>query len=211
MKKLFSIMTLLLIVVSAFSQSSEAGTGTEFPRPLDVESERSRIQAERAREEARYQAEEAACNARFAVTDCIRQVRVHRREALDKLRRQELVLNDAERKRKALEQIERSKEKSSAQRMEEEAARRVEARAAQQEREERANQKASASMNVKSGQPAAKNVKNPIEPGLTVDDIVKEQQQYNDKLRQAQEHRASREKINKEKAGTSSKPLPEAP
>lgn len=209
MKKLFSMLALPLIMASALSQPTDTGTGS--PQPLDVESERSRIQAERGREEARYQAEEAACYARFAVTDCLRQVRMHRRETLGKLRQQELVLNDAERKRKALEQVERSKEKSSAQRMEEEAARRVEAREAQQEREERAMQKAAASMNAKSGQPAGKSAQNPIEQGRTVDDIAKEQQQYNDKLRQAQEHRASRGKINKEKAATSSKPLPEAP
>lgn len=211
MRKLVSFFALLLIVAPAFSQPTDTGTGTGSPQPLDIEGERSRIQAERTREEALNVKEEVACYARFAVTNCLRQVRVHRREALDKLRRQELALNDAERKQKALEQMERIKENSSAQRLEEEAARRLEARAAQQEREERATEKAAASGKVKSGQPAASSATKPIEQGRTADDAAKEQQQYNDKLREAQEHRASREKINKEKAGTSSKPLPEAP
>lgn len=209
MKKLFSMLALLLIAVPSFSQPTEIDTGTT--QPLDMDGERSRIQADRVRQEARYEAEEAACYARFAVTDCLREVRRRRRESLDDLRSQEVALNDAERKRKALEQIERIKDKSSAQRMEEEAARRVEARAAQQEREERANQKASAAMNAKSGQPVAKSVQKTVEPGPTANDVAKEWQQYKDKLREAQEHRASREKSSREKSGTSSKPLPETP
>lgn len=209
MKRLFYFFVLFLIVAPAFSQPTDTGAGP--PQPLDIEGERSRIQSERTREESLNVKEEAACYAKFAVTNCLGQVRVRRREALDKLRRQEVALNDAERKQKALEQIERIKENSSAQRLEEEAVRRLEAREAQQEREDRAAEKAAASGKAKSGQPAASSATKPIEQGRTADDAAKEQQQYNDKLREAQEHRASREKINKEKAGTSSKPLPEAP
>lgn len=210
MKKFFSFFALLLIVLSAFAQPTDTATGSKSQPLLDIEAERSRIQAERAREEARYQTEEAACYAKFAVTDCIRHVRVHRREALDELRRQTLALNDAERKRKALEQIERIKEKSSAQRMEEEAARRLEAREAQQEREDRATQKAAASMKTKSGLDGERAQKT-VEQGRTAADVAKDQQQYNDKLKEAQEHRANWEKSNKEKSGTPKKTLPESP
>lgn len=211
MKKLFSFFALLLVVLSAFAQPTDTATGRKSQPPLDIEAERRRIQAERAREEARYQTEEAACYAKFAVTDCIRHVRVYRREALDKLRRQALALNDAERKRKALEQIERIQEKSSAQRMEEEAARRLEAREAQQEREERATQKAAASMKAKSGQVDGERAQKSVEQGRTAADVAKDQQQYNDKLKEAQEHRASREKSNKEKSRAPTKPLSESP
>ena len=82
---------------------------------------------------------------------------------------------------------------------------------AQQEREERASQKASASGAVKPDQPAGAREKKSAEQIRTADDIAKERQQFNDKLRQAQERRESREKINKEKAGTGSKPLPVTP
>ncbi len=139
MKKLFPVLALLLSTACAFSQPADTGT----PQPLDIEGERTRIQAERAREEAHYGQAEAACYARFVVTDCLRDVRVHRREALAKLRRQELALNDAERKRKALEQMERIEEKSSVQRREE--ASRLKAREDQQGREECANQKSGTS------------------------------------------------------------------
>lgn len=206
MKRLFSTLALLLITASGWSQPTDAGTGIVPSAPTDSEAERSRIQAERAREAVRYQAEEAACYARFAVSDCLHQARVQRRGVLDKLRQQELVLNDAERKRKALEQLDLIKEKSSAQRMEEEAVRRREAREAQQEREERSRQKAAAS-----GPVSGMSAKKTAEPGRSIDDLAEEQKQYNDKLKEAQEHRLSREKSNSEKSGTPSKPLPVAP
>lgn len=208
MKRLFSTLALFLVTATAWSQPIDAAPGIVAPAAMDSEGERSRIQAERAREAARYQSEEAACYARFAVSDCLRKARAQRREVLDKLRRQELVLNDAERKRKAQEQLERIKEKSSAQRMEEEAARRREAREAQQEREERARQKAAASG---TAQPGRVGVKKTIEPARSKEALAEEQKQYNDKLKEAQEHRASREKSNSEKSGTSSKPLPVEP
>ena len=119
MKKILSVLVLVLISFCAFSQA----TGSSAMPLLDSEGERRRIQAERAREEAQFEKDQAACYARFAVTDCIGQARLRRRAALDQLRRQEIVLNDAERKRKALEQLQRIEEKSSAQRDAEEAAR----------------------------------------------------------------------------------------
>ena len=209
MKKSVSFFALLFLVVGAFSQPKNTGDGVL--QPLDIEGDRNRIQSERARIEVRYQPDVAACYARFAVTDCLRKVRVRQREALDTLRRQEIALNDAERERKGQEQLERIKEKSSTQRLEEQAASRVEAQKAQQEREERASQKASASGAVKPDQPAGAREKKSAEQIRTEDDIAKERQQFNDKLRQAQERRESREKINKEKAGTGSKPLPVTP
>lgn len=207
MKKLFSVLALLLLAVPTFAQLSDAATPS-----LDIEGERRRIQADRTREEARFAGEDAACYARFAVTDCLREVRVRRREVLDDLRRQEVAINDAERKRKAQEQIERIEERSSAQRLEEEATSRLRAREAQQEREDRASQKAAAAQNAKSGQPPGKSIpQKSVEQGRTADEIAEEQKQYKEKLREAQEHRASREKSRSEKSGTPPKPLPPTP
>ncbi len=208
MKSVFSTLALCLIIATAWSQPIDASPGIVAPVAVDSEGERSRIQAERAREEARYQLEESACYARFAVSDCLRKARAQRRQVLDKLRQQELVLNDAERRRKAQEQLERIKEKSSAQQMEEEAIRRREAREAQQEREARARQKVAASGPARPGRLGTKQT---IEPERSKEALAEEQKQYKDKLREAQEHRASREKINGEKSGTASKPLPVEP
>lgn len=206
MKRLFSVLALLLLAVPTFAQLSDTATPS-----LDIEGELRRIQADRTRAEARFAGEDAACYARFAVTDCLREVRVRRREVLDDLRRQEVAINDAERKRKAQEQIERIEERSSAQRLEEEAASRLRAREAQQEREDRASQKAAAAQKAKSGQPPGRSIPKTVEQGRTADEIAEEQRQYKEKLREAQEHRASREKSRSEKSGTPPKPLPPTP
>ena len=84
---------------------------------LDVPTERLRIQSERASAEQRFGQEEAACYSRFAVTDCVREVRARRRALLDDLRRQEFVLGDSERKQRALEQFQRLEEKASDQKL----------------------------------------------------------------------------------------------
>jgi hypothetical protein len=110
MNRLLS-MSMLFIAVSTFGQSS----GRNTTQALDFEAEHSRIQTERSQEEARFGQEEVACYSRFSVNDCLSDVRVHRREVLSRLRRQELSLNEAERKKKALEQLERINEKSSGQ------------------------------------------------------------------------------------------------
>jgi colicin import membrane protein len=67
--------------------------------------ELARINAQRERAEAEYAAQEKACYSRFAVNDCIETARKRRRDALADLRRQEVALNDAERRRRAAERL----------------------------------------------------------------------------------------------------------
>lgn len=207
MKKILSVLALVLISLCAFSQPIVSSTTL----PLDSEGERRLIQAERGREEAQFERDQAACYARFAVTDCIEKARLRRRAALDQLRRQEIVLNDAERKQKALEQLQRIEEKSSGQQDADEAARRIEARAAQQEREERAIQKGAAASGPKPTPSAGKRTQKPAQPGRTANDVASENKQYNDKLREALERRDSRKKSNAANPANASKPLPDAP
>lgn len=67
--------------------------------------ERARIHAERRETETRFNAELAACSERFVVTACQDEVRARKREALALLRSQELLLDDAERKRRAADRM----------------------------------------------------------------------------------------------------------
>lgn len=76
-----------------------------LPARADEAGERTRIAAERRTIETRFAAEEAACRERFVVTPCVDGVRARRREALSPLRHQELLLDDAERKRRAAARI----------------------------------------------------------------------------------------------------------
>ena len=74
----------------------------EESRPLmELQAEHERIQRERYAVQAQRQTEEAACYRRFTVEDCLRGVRARSRDALARLRTQEIELNDAERREKA--------------------------------------------------------------------------------------------------------------
>lgn len=79
--------------------------GGGWAQEPDGSVERARIRAERDQAEALFAAEEKACRARFAVTDCVNDARKRMRDTLADLRRQEITLNDAERKRRAAERL----------------------------------------------------------------------------------------------------------
>ncbi|MEO6660674.1 MAG: hypothetical protein ABIN44_10260 [Burkholderiaceae bacterium] len=67
--------------------------------------ERERIVLERAWVRADFAARERECQARFAVTRCVDTARSQQREALGRLRREELRLDDARRKQRAAERV----------------------------------------------------------------------------------------------------------
>lgn len=66
---------------------------------------RERIRNEREAVAATRHQEEAACYQRFAVEDCLREVRATAQRAEGRLRTQELELNDAERRQKATDRL----------------------------------------------------------------------------------------------------------
>jgi hypothetical protein len=73
--------------------------------------ERERIHQERQVVTATQKRDETACYRRFAVEDCLRDVRTQARNAELQLRARELQLNDAERKEKAAERLRSIEEK----------------------------------------------------------------------------------------------------
>lgn len=205
MKSLFVALTLITLVTSSHSQSGEMAGG------LSIEIERARLQESRSREAARYDKEDAACYRKFAVTACLAEVRVRRRETLADLRRQEISLNDAERKRKGADQLVRIEEKSSPQAMQEAADKRAEALEAHKERQERADQKAAERLDATSNQA---NVPKESQPAAEARarkaaSVAEEQKKYNDKLREAQERKADRNKSLIENPPSTVKPLPD--
>ena len=68
---------------------------------LAADVERQRIGRERAAVTSRYQKAEAECRQRFVVTPCIDEAKAQQRKALAGLRERELVIDDADRKRRA--------------------------------------------------------------------------------------------------------------
>lgn len=76
-----------------------------------VAGERARIAAERAETNRVHDAQAAQCYAQFAVNTCLEQARNQRRDRLADLRRQEVALNDAERKRASADAVRRVEER----------------------------------------------------------------------------------------------------
>lgn len=78
----------------------------------DLEQQRQQIGIERQQRTAELDAQETACAARFAVNDCQNKVNAQRRAMLTDLKRREARLNDADRKLKGAEQVQRSQDKA---------------------------------------------------------------------------------------------------
>ncbi len=71
------------------------------------ETDRQRVSQERAQAQAKHEAASRACYQRFVVTSCLDDARAERRRVLDELQRQESLLNDAERRERAQERLQR--------------------------------------------------------------------------------------------------------
>ncbi len=102
-KAWFLPMLLLMLAQACWAQA--AGDESGAIELQDEAMQRDRIRAERANEQARFAQQEALCYQKFAVNQCLAEQRRTRRELLTSLRRQETLLNDAQRKRMASAQL----------------------------------------------------------------------------------------------------------
>ena len=120
MKRLFACLSLCLLLAACASPSLHderaderaadaaaaqalAASAPPVSEALDpwLQAQRARIASERGAATRHFEEAEKACWQRFAVNDCLQQARVQRRTALDRLRQQELAINDLERQRQA--------------------------------------------------------------------------------------------------------------
>jgi|APLak6261661892_1056031.scaffolds.fasta_scaffold28133_2 colicin import membrane protein len=113
------LATLLVLPVLPFAPVwAQATDGTQDSALAAAvahrKAEHERIRHEREALAAVRQKEEAACYKQFAVEDCLRSVRTKARETGDRLRAQEVELNDAERREKAAERLRSIEEKQKA-------------------------------------------------------------------------------------------------
>lgn len=126
-------LTLLTLLTCVGVRAQPAGDG--------VSAERSRIAAERVRIEEASAREEKACYQRFAVNDCLNDTRERKREFVSDLRRQELALGDAERKRRSAQRQREIEQRDSPARQEAVARRREKSLDEARERQKRAADK----------------------------------------------------------------------
>ena len=89
------------------------GLGPGLARADDA-AERTRIARERAEATALFEQRQRECGQRFAVTACVDQARAEHRQVLSRLRRQEGVLDEAQRKQRAAQRMADIREKVSA-------------------------------------------------------------------------------------------------
>ncbi len=130
---------LLLCLLVIFASAAPARGQTD--PTAGFEAERQRINAERTALQAGFVAEDAACYRKFAVNSCLGQINERRRGAMADLRRQEILINDQERKIRGEEQLRKTEEKASEQRQQNAANRRDQALADERSRLERDGEK----------------------------------------------------------------------
>lgn len=106
-------MKLLLCLCVGASVLSAAAQqpGPDGEVPARIAAERQRLDSERSAIEQRHDTLMRECWQRFAVNDCLREVRRQRHAALDPLRAEELELNAQERAWRTLQREERLREK----------------------------------------------------------------------------------------------------
>jgi hypothetical protein len=191
----------------------------------EVAADRARIAAERKRIEAAFQSEQKACYARFSVSGCIEDAKARRSSQLGDLRRQEISLNDAQRKARAADRVkeldqkradEARKQSEAAAKGAEQAAareRRAEDKAAKaQERAAKARGKAAkAPRSAPAGKPTDKPAQRP--PLEKQPDTDESRRRYEQRLLDAQAHRASVEQraAEQRKKNKPVQPLPVPP
>lgn len=115
-------------LLAALAGLADAQNGVSQGRqPGSLDAQRAAISAERVRLEAGFASEDAVCHDRFAVNNCLDKVNINRRQAMAELRRQEMLLNDEERKNRGKAQIRKIEEKSLPEKQQEAAERRAKA------------------------------------------------------------------------------------
>ena len=203
--KTFRATLLLSLAAAALSAGAQSAQ--------DAQVERARIAADRSRIEATFQEAQKACYRKFAVSDCINEARGLRNEQLADLRRQEIHLNDADRKRRTAERLRELEERQSAGKEGQKAQARDKALTQQQSRENRAADKAAeASQAASAAQSRAQKAARPREKKAPVlPEAPENARRHEERLKEAREHRAKVEKRQAEAKNAPKASLPVPP
>jgi colicin import membrane protein len=115
-----AVFTVVLAQNSVENSTTKNPAATLAKAPDTAEQQRSAEDAERLRitqlrntTDAAYDAAKQACYQKFAVNTCIAKARERQRSEITELKRQEVALNDADRKRRGAEQLQRTEAKTS--------------------------------------------------------------------------------------------------
>ena len=198
-------ITLLLLGASlvAFAQTSS-------------DTARLRIISDRGVLKADFAVQEAACYKKFMVNDCLDEAMLKRSNGLANLRRQESLLNDAERKAKGAAQVQKIDDKASLEKQQQVADRRSDALKETQARGERQRQgeltRAAAQSKANPQTDAAVRMKNNLEKADIRANkqakVAAQTKKYNDRLAKSQERQTRRALDNASQTKLAAQPLP---
>jgi colicin import membrane protein len=205
------------VLAGAQPAAQQPAVPAEAPRSIDAD--RARINEDRARLEAGFLAEDAECYKKFAVNSCLGKVNERRREVMGDLRRQEILLNDEERRIRGAEQVRKTEEKSSPEKQQEAADQRAKAAADYQSRLEREKKKNEDRAAAKAGEQgnsdaSAARLKGSQEKSQGRVDkqatAAAEAKKFSDRQKEAQERKAQHEseRLKQTKPPAKSLPLP---
>ena len=209
----------LLLLCALAAGPALAQPAAELPT-AGRDTEKAQIAAERARLEAGFKAEEAARYRRFLVNACLEDIRPRQAVAMAELRRQEISINEAERKAKGADQIQKIEDKNSGERQQQRADQEQKALQETTRRVERNEQRVQsqgktaeqASANVSAAQVRQKNSQTKAGEALTrQEQAAANVQKAKARADKAERNRADREKRLKEKGPATGKPLPALP
>lgn len=184
------------------TNTATVAAGSEQIEKIEQQ-ERARITQQRTAAETGFETAKEACYQKFAVNTCIAKARAQQREVLADLKRRDVALNDQERKRQGLAQLQKTEEKTAPQRQAEIAAQRDEALAKTAERQtEQAKKQADQKLKLQAAPPtdpdktpkqaqtpkavAPKVAKNPRSP----EDAATAKALYDKRQLEAAQHRA---------------------
>jgi chromosome segregation ATPase len=184
------------------------------------DAERLRISKERALLEAGFHREDAACYLKFMVNNCLDEVRIRRQEAFTDLRRQEMSIDNQERKAKGAEQLQKTEDKASLEKQQAEADTRAKAMRDTDARMERERQKNADRLKLESNEKSnletaaakAKDAQNK-QAGRTAKQAAaaEEVKKYNERLEKAKERQARIAKDRASQSSPAARPLPAPP
>ena len=128
MKKIAASLLCSFFSLCCFvTQAQVAGSlaPAEIASQATPDIERARITPQRTQLEAGFATDNAACYRKFLVNNCLAEVKVRRRDSIAELRRQELLINEQERKARAADQVFKTEQKASPEKQQEAADRRA--------------------------------------------------------------------------------------
>ena len=156
---------------------------------LNIADERAQLERMRAKSDAAYSAAKKACYQKLAVTSCLEKARQVKYKQDNEHKRLSLVLNDAERRQKASDALERTEDKQSPEKQADR-----EAQQADRLKQHADTQERNADKNQKQQDKEAEKASKREEHAKHVQEVLERQQKHADKLKEAASARAAHQR-----------------